>query len=185
MADACLLKALPSGAKAFVWEGSLYYESPYNETCPYGGWYDGANCYLQGAPAGSEPYAVGNGLLTPALCKPTTDWVHLQSSAAKVTVKTSANDVADTFHSAIVRMRTFARRPEWTIQHTDQRFSILSAFVGRRTGSVVVHRVCLRGRTELTRIVSNLVPSRLPRTARSPRALFPGARCPGDRCADG
>jgi hypothetical protein len=75
--QACRLVELPEGARAFVYEGGLYYQpvSPIpSHECPYGGVFDSRNCLLGAAPDGSEPYAVGHRIDTPALCGPTTDW---------------------------------------------------------------------------------------------------------------
>lgn len=86
-AGACVLVELPEGTEAFVWESGLYYKPPHKAQCPYGGVYDTVNCYLQGIPDGAQPWAVGNRILTPALCGPATDWQNLQRAAGEVTVK--------------------------------------------------------------------------------------------------
>ena len=76
-AGACRLVELPEGARAFVYEGGLYYEpvsTVASQECPYGGAFDSRNCLLGSAPDGSEPYAVGHRIDTPAQCGETTDW---------------------------------------------------------------------------------------------------------------
>ena len=54
--------AIADGAEAFVWNNAYYYHpecAPVEEVCeecPFGGWYDGAHCYVGSAPANSEAF---------------------------------------------------------------------------------------------------------------------------------
>lgn len=84
-ANVCVLESLPMGTQTFAWEGGLYYRTD-THSCPHGGTYDGANCFIRKAPDGSEPFIFANFILTPAQCGPATDWQALQKVAGKVTL---------------------------------------------------------------------------------------------------
>ena len=59
----CRLAAVPAGGSPFIYNNSYYITPTVTTQCPMG-WYDGANCYVMGAPAGA--FIQNNSLYVPA-----------------------------------------------------------------------------------------------------------------------
>lgn len=59
----CRLAAVPAGGSPFIWSNGYYITPTITTQCPIGS-YDGANCYVMGAPAGA--FIQNNSLYVPA-----------------------------------------------------------------------------------------------------------------------
>lgn len=80
---ACRVHDLTADSGAFVYAGSFYYGGN-RGSCPQGGTWDGAHCYLGPSPAASEPFAWDGDLYLRARCLPATDWHGQQLQPGRV-----------------------------------------------------------------------------------------------------